>query len=90
MIAIIWIIGAILVSPLGYQKRLTWMGCLLVSLVFSPVIGLIAALVSKNQVYEKKCTHCGTMFPEKSIYCPKCAFDKSGHTLQENQVKYRK
>jgi hypothetical protein len=51
-----WIIFSLIVGIIGSDRKIGFWGSFLLSLILSPVIGLIAALVSKNNsedIYEK-------------------------------------
>jgi hypothetical protein len=90
VLLIFWILGAILVAPLGKGKRISWTGAFVISLLFSPVIGLIAALISKDVVYTKRCKFCSFTHNANDIYCPKCGQDSEGMTFEEVKLRYKK
>lgn len=60
-------------------------GTFLYSLLLSPLIGLIIALVSsdKSQIRIKKCGHCGFVDKTGAQFCPGCGKDNIGKTQDD-------
>ena len=53
MVYVIWIVFSIIVGAIGSSKKIGFFGAFILSLVLSPVIGLIIVLVSKSKADEK-------------------------------------
>jgi len=87
VIIIIWIFLSFIVAVAGDKKKIGYWGTFFLSLILSPLIGLIIALVSSDKGPQapspKKCKHCG--FDDKigSQFCPGCGKDNSGKTQED-------
>lgn len=83
VIAITWIGLCFLVSFAGSNKNLGYWGTFIMSLFFSPLVGLIAALISSTPTKEYKCKHCGFKSKLQSHFCPACDKDDQGKTKED-------
>jgi len=89
MIVIIWIVLCFVVASIGSSKNIGYWGTFFISLLLSPLIGLIFALASSPKpvpppVYA--CKHCGFKSSVNSHFCPVCNKDSSGKTKEEYQA----
>jgi Zn finger protein HypA/HybF involved in hydrogenase expression len=68
----------IVLSYFGNQKRIGGFSTFFLSLVFTPVVGLIGVLLSKPNMriirHQKqyKCSRCHLRYTEELTYCPAC------------------
>ena len=76
MIVILWILLSFFVGGVGDGRKITGLGAFAISLIFSPVIGLIFALLSDKK--NVKCKFCGSEKKSDDIFCPACDRDKKG------------
>ncbi len=74
-IFILWIALSLIVSFSGNGKKVGFWGVFLLSLIFSPLIGLIVGLVSSSEPKKYWCPHCHYESNEWSKVCPKCGHD---------------
>lgn len=71
-IALVWIGGAVVVGFIAAAKGRSFVGGALVSLLFSPLIGLVVVLVSKSgDALEQEAARKGRSYEYR--VCPKCA-----------------
>ncbi|MCD4745189.1 MAG: hypothetical protein K8R58_02695 [Bacteroidales bacterium] len=60
----------------GRIKKIGSLKIFIISILFTPFIGLICLLTSPEKitydVTQYKCEKCGYFFTEKHIYCPNC------------------
>lgn len=88
---VLWLFLCLIVSLAGTNKPIGYWKVFFISLVLSPLIGLIIALCSSdfkspNPIY--KCNHCGYRTEMFSYYCPRCGKDNDGYTIEENQQRF--
>jgi len=76
LIFVIWIGLSLLVAISGKDKKIGYWGVFFLSLLLSPLIGLIIGLVSGNAqktfVQSWKCTKCGQPYTGMLKECPNC------------------
>lgn len=84
---IIWLGLCFLVAMVGTNKNIGYWTTFLISLVFSPLIGLIFGLASKDKVVVKEytCKHCGFKTKVNSHFCPACEKDDHGKKKEDYQ-----
>jgi hypothetical protein len=54
LVVILWIVFALIVGAIGKDKKIGFAGAFFLSLLLSPIIGLIIALVSSSPEVKKK------------------------------------
>lgn len=85
MIVILWIVFSFFVSAFAEGRKITAVGALILSLVLSPLVGLIFTLLSDKK--NKKCSYCGSEMKPYDIFCPACDRDKKGVYKYEYRSK---
>lgn len=81
IIFIVWIILCFVVASIGSNKNIGYWGTFFISLILSPIIGLIFALASSDipkPEKEYKCKHCNFVSKVNSHFCPACDKDDKG------------
>lgn len=76
LILFLWFILSFIVAGLGDGRKITGLGAFAVSIIFSPLIGLIVVLLSDKK--NKNCSFCGSEKKSDDIFCPACEKDKKG------------
>lgn len=74
----------------GDKKKIGGLAIFLITLIFSPLVGLIVLLASKDAPKSYKCRNCGYVSTDTSYYCPRCLKDNEGFTAEENKVRFQK
>ena len=87
MIVALWIFFAFIVGMGSRSDGKGFWLVFLVSLVFSPLIGLIAYLLIKK---ETKCTFCGATMLPNDVFCQACDRDKTGKTKEDYKANITK
>lgn len=93
MAILLYLVICLLVALTGKDKPIGYWPVFILSVILSPVIGLIIGLASKDHaptVITFRCTHCGLESKENSYYCPRCGLDNEGQTKEQNNAKYAK
>lgn len=86
MVVIIWIVLCFVVASIGSGKNIGYWGTFFLSLILSPIIGLIFALASSDKpkpISEFTCKWCGLKSIVNSHFCPGCDKDNLGKTKNE-------
>lgn len=89
-IFIIWIILSLLVGAAGSEKTTGFGGAFLLSLLFSPIVGILfvaAALPKPKPPVTYTCKFCGFKSEINSHFCPACDKDISGKKKEEYTQK---
>lgn len=90
IVIIIWIVLCFVIASIGSKKNIGYWGTFFLSLLLSPLIGLIIALASSDlpqPVKEFKCKHCGFISKVNSHFCPGCDKDDKGLTKEDYKTK---
>ena len=85
MFYLAWLLLIIPVTMFGSKKQLGGFVTFLISLIFTPLIGLIAVLLvgdKKVLVQNQICEFCGFKSPRTTNFCPGCDRDDLGHTKE--------
>lgn len=88
IIAFFWFILSFVVAGFGSSKNIGGVGAFFISLFFSPIIGFIAVIASKDKMIIRVCKHCQQKNVVTTIYCSRCGRDDSGLTIEENKLKF--
>ena len=91
MIYVIYIGLCFLVAFAGKGKKIGYGGTFLLSLILSPLIGIIVALVSPVVTDNRKwfsCKKCGQTFPDMPAACPNCQTKMMYSIASFDHVKY--
>lgn len=80
MLVIIWVLLCFLVAHLGAKRTGNPIGLFIISLFFSPLIGFIVMLLSKDRTEEwniknkvsKKCPKCAEIIKYEAVKCKYC------------------
>lgn len=84
MFIIVWIVLCFLVALSGSEKKIGYWGVFFLSLILSPLIGLIIGLASgKKAPPVRSCTFCQLRIEDGSQFCPACGKDVNGKTLED-------
>lgn len=94
MIIILWIGLCFLVAFAGKDKKITYWGTFFVSLLLSPLIGLIFALITSPvqattvsvSTTTYTCKHCKLSTSVNSHFCPGCDRDDHGKTKLDYSI----
>ena len=78
---IIWLILCFIVANVGSGKKIGYWGTFFVSLILSPLIGLIVGIVSAKKEIVWKCNHCG-FEANKESFCEGCGKDEKGYSKE--------
>ena len=90
-IFIFWIIFSFLVAQMGASRNIGWWGAFLLSIILSPLLGLLFTAISDKkieQVRQYKCKHCDYISEVNSVYCGRCMRDNDGYTVEENKSRF--
>ncbi|MBU3926593.1 MAG: hypothetical protein KKB74_02210 [Bacteroidetes bacterium] len=89
LISMLYVAFSIFVSSKAKSSRLNETQLFLISILLSPVIGMLFLIFTKKPhyyyVYQYKCPHCKYYFTESMTICPQCKID--GYKIQLNKVK---
>ena len=85
MIFITWLIFAALVGLWSSNKLGSFAKGFFVSLLLSPVIGILYVIASRSHYI---CQHCGYESSASFDFCPICGKNKFGRTLDEMRSNY--
>lgn len=83
IVVIIWIGLSFLVALTGSGKKVGYWGVFFLSLLLSPLIGLIIGLVSGKTKNIRRCAFCNHVTP--NVFCDACGKDVSGRTREDYQ-----
>jgi hypothetical protein len=89
--AIIYLLIIISVIKLGSERMCGGLKAFIVSLFFTPVIGLIYVLRSADRntlrIIHYRCHTCGLEYTSNHKYCPSCAKDGRSSHLEKIRMK---
>jgi fucose permease len=82
-----YILICILVGFTGKEKKVGYWGTFFLSLLLSPLIGLIIALASRNKVeiYNVRCKYCGFVNKSNVSFCGGCGKNSEGLIREDFQ-----
>jgi ribosomal protein L37E len=88
---IIYLLTIISVIKLGSERICGGLKAFIVSLFFTPLIGLIYVLRSSDRntlrIIHYRCRSCGLEYTSKHKYCPSCAKDGRSSHLEKISMK---
>lgn len=88
---IIYLLTIISVIKLGSERMCGGLKAFIVSLLFTPLIGLIYVLRSSDRntlrIVHYRCCTCGLEYTTKHHYCPSCAKDGKSSHLEKISMK---
>lgn len=88
---IIYLFIVISVAKLGTTKTCGGIKAFIISLILTPVIGLIYVLSSSQKntlkIIHYRCTYCGLEYTSNHRYCPSCEKDGKSHHLEKISMK---
>lgn len=82
---LVYIIFALLVAPIGKNRRIGFWKTFMWSLILSPFIGIFIAM-SSGKLDAKGCNHCGNDQNEAE-FCGLCKKNEQGLTKEEVQTQ---
>jgi len=91
----VFYVGLVLVLTFaGSKRKIGGESLFFISLILTPIVGVLFLLTSKPNVREIKhkyftCKHCGFALSEKKQFCPICDKDEEGKTLIEYKKEYK-
>jgi hypothetical protein len=90
ILGIPWLLACILVGFVGQNRSIGYWGTFALSLILSPVVGLIIALCSNKLIPAQityTCKWCKFTSTVNSHFCPGCDKDLSGKVKSDYQNK---
>lgn len=75
---ILWIGLCFLVAKIGANRNIGYWGAFFLSLLLSPLIGIIFVFLSDEIKNEYRCRYCGFTSSVNSDFCPACGKDSTG------------
>jgi hypothetical protein len=75
---ILWIGLCFLVAKIGANRNIGYWGAFFLSLLLSPLIGIIFVFLSDEIKNEYRCKYCGFTSSVNSDFCPACGKDSTG------------
>jgi hypothetical protein len=75
---ILWIGLCFLVAKIGANRNIGYWGAFFLSLLFSPLIGIVFVFLSHEIKNEYRCKYCGFTSSVNSDFCPACGKDSTG------------
>lgn len=91
---VVYILLVLALTYAGSKRKIGGEAIFFISLLFTPLIGVVFLFISPNTNREHKpkyyiCHHCGFAISEKKQFCPVCDKDEEGYTLLERREAYR-
>jgi hypothetical protein len=80
-------ICAIIIGYFGSKKEIGLFNSFLISLFLTPLVGIIAVLLSNTPV---KCTYCRKTYSSKNEFCTFCHKNKDGITREEVEEELKR
>jgi len=88
---IIYLFLVITVAKLGTYKKCGGFKAFIISLLLSPIIGILYVSVSPVKsvlkIVHYRCHHCGLEFTTSHKYCPTCLKDGEKHHLERISMR---
>jgi len=88
---VIYIFLVFTITKLGTHKACGGLKALIVSVLLTPIIGIIFVSLSpiKNilKITHYRCRHCGLEYTTSHKYCPSCLKDDEKHRLEKISMK---
>ena len=85
-IFILWITVSILIGVWSNNKSNSFATGFFISLLLSPIVGIIYVVASKPKY---KCEYCGHEASQRFDFCPICGKNKMGKTLDQLKEEYQ-
>ncbi|MCB2219873.1 MAG: hypothetical protein KQI35_05700 [Bacteroidetes bacterium] len=88
---VIYLFLVISIAKLGTYKKCGGIKALVVSLLFTPVAGIIYVAISPVKsvlkIVHYRCHHCGLEFTNHHKYCPTCLKEGEKHRLERISMR---
>lgn len=78
-----WIILSFIVAIIGNDRKIGYWGTLLLSLIFSPIVGALFAISSPRKLdlrNLKKCPYCAEYIRVDAVICKYCGRELNSHS----------
>lgn len=82
---IFWVALAFVVASTGENRKIGYGATLALSLIFSPLIGLLVVLVSDKKEIIRRCKSCSFIDRSNAQFCPACGKDSKGYDKDHYQ-----
>lgn len=89
----IYLLLAISVSFISFGRRISFLEIFYISLLLTPIVGLISVLKTENNILTRHytmtytCSSCGNGVVENEKICPNCGKEMEVLNIKENKFK---